>query len=81
LFFEPDLKLNLKGQPGVKLDIRSQVEVKGTLDVVIDGSSTAGIMTLTGRTISTAVLQKGDPPQTLEVNTKWSSRRERSAEQ
>jgi hypothetical protein len=69
-----------KTPPGVKFDKPPVLEAKITLDTAIDGSTTAGVMTMTGGTAGKATVEQNGQKFNVELKTDLSGKQERSAE-
>jgi hypothetical protein len=77
---EATLKLAIKGNNGVTFDPPGTMEMKLTVDGVIDGSSTAGTVTMTGKLEGKGVLKQAGQTIAVDFHIDASSRVEQSAE-
>ena len=55
-------------------------DIKGTVDTAIDGSSTAGVLKMTGKLTGTSTVQQEDMKIKVELNIEMSGPKERSEE-
>ncbi len=69
-----------KAPPGVTFDKPPVVETKLTLDAAIDGSTTYGVMTMTGSSVTKATVEQMGKKFTADTTVELSGRREQSAE-
>ncbi len=77
---EATMRLSLKGSDQVTFDPPGTMEVKITLDVAIDGSTPAGVVTVTGKLDGKGVLMDAGQTIGAEFHINVSSRSEQSGE-
>ena len=81
---ELEMKLVLdslkQGGREVKFDLPAALDVKATLDTAIDGSTTAGIMTMTGKLTGIIQLEQSGMNLSIQLNMDINSKEEHSAE-
>jgi hypothetical protein len=78
---EVALKLAITGNGGVTFNPPGTMDTKMTLDVAIDGSTTAGTLTLAGKIEGKGTLKQGEQMVTTEFHIDVTGRKEQSAEQ
>jgi hypothetical protein len=74
------MKMGLKPPPMVTFDKPPLIEMKITLDAPIDGSTTAGLMTMTGNVATKFTAERMGKKFTVDNKTELSGRKEVSAE-
>ena len=75
-----DLKLALQTIEGLKLDTPAEMDLQASLDVAIDGSSTAGVMTMTGKMTLKSQFEQAGMKFRIEGSVELSGKKEASAE-
>jgi len=75
-----DLKLPMADLPGIKLDGPTYLELKMSLDTAIDGSSTAGKMTGTGKMLGKGSIDQAGMKFNVEISVNIAMDETRSAE-
>jgi hypothetical protein len=75
-----EITLALKERWGLRFVAPARIEIQATLDTAIDGSSTAGVMTMTSHWTGKGLFGKGEPQPTLELNTRMVAKKVWSAE-
>src|SRR5262249_56776658 len=76
-----DFKMAVKSLPGLPFDPPGRYDWKGSLDVAIDGSSSAATLTATIQLAGRAVLDQGRHQITLDFNLICNRTERASAEQ
>jgi hypothetical protein len=77
---EMTLKLAPAATPGIKYEKTPVVEMKVTLDAAIDGSTTAGVMSMTGSMAAKGTAEAGGKTFTVDTSIEMSAKQDRSAE-
>lgn len=77
---EYTIKLAIKSAGEVKFEAPATMDVKATMDAVIDGSSGAGRMTMTGKMEGRGVVTQGDQKITVELSAEMFGKTEKSPE-
>lgn len=73
-------KLSTKSLKGLKFNPPGRIIMKGTLETAIDGSTSAGTMTLSGSMLGKAQFNKGGMKFTIEMDIKMNNKKTRSLE-
>ena len=77
---EVKVQLALTSMPGLKFEQPATLDLTGTLDAAIDGTSTAGTMSMAGKFTGKALVEQGGMKFTVELALDLSGKKERSAE-
>jgi hypothetical protein len=77
---EFELDMAVKAMKQLTFDSPARFAVKGSLDTVIDGSSTAGVFHTTATLTGKGLLRRSDGKLMVEINLEIKDRRERSEE-
>jgi hypothetical protein len=77
---EMTLKLAPGATPGIKYEKTPVVEMKITLDAAIDGSTTAGVMSMSGGMAAKGTAEAGGKTFTVDTSIEMSGKQDRSAE-
>jgi hypothetical protein len=77
---EIDLKMAVEEMQGLKFEKPAAFDMRFTLDAPIDGSDTAGVMTMTGKIVGKSSLEEGGKKFNLEVALDMSGKLEVSSQ-
>jgi hypothetical protein len=77
---EYEVKLALKSMKAVSFETPGSFVIKGTMDTAIDGSTTEGVLTMTGKLKGKGSVMQKDQELTVEMNLEMSGKKERCAE-
>jgi hypothetical protein len=74
------IKLTMKEPPDIKFDGPATLEMKASLDMALDGSTTSGSITMGSKMVMKAISEAGGKKITLAINMDSSAKSVRSAE-